>query len=188
MKDTKLTDSEYNDLKNDEVISLNIALYTNIMKKSPILRTMDQQDEKEDWIKLFDSMINQVEGMISDNGRFIRTFLELDKSFLEEKLTILHSFKQDASENPKKVGKNTLSNRYLYGVCLRLNKLGYKVAERRIDFIYKLWLEYDIDSIQKDLELDKKTSDDFRARIKAIDHKAMNLTEEQKKKIIKEIM
>ncbi len=176
-----LTDKEYQDLKKDDWIGTCIVMLKDIMEDNPVKRSKKIAERKE---KDRDSTINAV-NLLEDliNNQLLSSHLGLEDDLLSKKLQELKNYREEYLKIvPKRIGKNTDRNFWIESTIVRLYDLGYTVQRRRLEFIYKLFYEYNFDGCRtamesehtSDKDLDRFDQENMMDLFKHIDRKAIN--------------
>ena len=176
-----LSDTEYQDLKKDDWIAGCIAMLKDIMKDNVDERVKKQKQEKTEYIHSLNATVSHLENLIED--KLLCSLLKLNDTSLTNKLKELKDFCEIHLKSlPNKVGKNLKRNSWLHSLSVRLYDLGCTVQRRRLEFIYKLFYEYDFDGCRtamesentSDKDLDRFDQENMMDLFKHIDRKAIN--------------
>ena len=199
----KLSDEEYHNLKKDQVISGAIRMINDIMYKYrnslEIYKKFRKELSREEFYKKMKvhttkkDRVNKLQKKKYDDLEASDAYLELTKSLikhpiycdfigvdienLKEYWLPTFQFRQQMlSENKRRIGPNIERDVWFEQIVLRLINIGVNIVERRIDFLYKLFMEYDWDKYQTHIEgeIEAEYADEPKLRdlIKKIDQKA----------------
>ena len=199
----KLSDEEYHNLKKDQVISGAIRMINDIMYKYrnslEIYKKFRKELSREEFYKKMKvhttkkDRVNKLQKKKYDDLEASDAYLELTKSLikhpiycdfigvdienLKEYWLPTFQFRQQMlSENKRRTGPNIERDAWFEQIVLRLINIGVNIVERRIDFVYKLFMEYDWGKyqtyIQGEVEAEYASDDKLRDIIKKIDQKA----------------
>ena len=199
----KLSNEKYQNLKKDKVISdaiimINDIMYTvrnslEIYKKfgndlsreefheklrartSKKERVEKLKKKKYDDLEASDAHLELTKSLIKHP--IYCDFIGVDIENLKEYWLPTFQFRQQMlSENKRRIGPNIERDVWFEQIVLRLINIGVNIVERRIDFLYKLFMEYDWDKYQTHIEgeIEAEYADEPKLRdlIKKIDQKA----------------
>ena len=173
---TQFSEREQELLNNDEWISTCVIMLKSIMSKNKDERTEKIKGRKSKDLKEIDKSISNIKELIKDKLLIDR--LKLNPKKLEQEIEQLEYWK---SVFRKKVGKNIDRDFWLESLSVRLYDLSYEKQSDRVNFIYKLFYEYDFDGFKTAWEsedtpdhiLDSLEEDSIKRRIRQIDKKAI---------------
>lgn len=154
----KLTDEDYKVLKEDQSISSSVDMLKDVMKDSP-----QQRSEKMKKRKAYDKQ--DIDQAIADLDKVVSNYLlsERLKSIIPALNTELAKLKKEREAylqiRRKKVGSQIERNLWIESILVRLLEFGEDKQSRRVDFIYRLFIEYDLDGCRTAIESDKTPDD-----------------------------
>ena len=175
-----LSDKEYSNLKSDEWIAGCIVMLEDIMSVSKYKRSEHSKDRKKIDIDSINKAVNILESFISDQllseSEDIRKMIPALKTKLKE----YKQFQNDFNKIQRRVGHQSDRNFWIESICIRLFDIGLKIQARRVEFIYRLFNDYDFDGIHTAKEsaetpdnvLDKFDEANMKRSIRLIDSKA----------------
>ncbi len=178
-----LSDKEYSNLKSDEWIAGCIVMLEDIMSVSKYKRSEHSKDRKKSDIDSINKAVNNLEAVISDQllseSEDIRKMIPALKTKLKE----YKQFQNDFNKIQRRVGHQSDRNFWIESICIRLFNLGLVIQARRVEFIYRLFYDYDFDGIRTAIEseetpdnvLDKFDEANMKRSIRLIDNKATDV-------------
>jgi len=178
-----LSDKEYSNLKSDEWIAGCIVMLEDIMSVSKYKRSEHSKDRKKIDIDSINKAVNILESFISDQllseSEDIRKMIPALKTKLKE----YKQFQNDFNKIQRRVGHQSDRNFWIESICIRLFNLGLVIQARRVEFIYRLFYDYDFDGIRTAIEseetpdnvLDKFDEANMKRSIRLIDNKATDV-------------
>ena len=176
-----MNDEKYNNLKEDQSISESIYMLIDVMKNSPQQRSNKMINRKVDDKDYLDRTIRNISEVINYSLSIKR--LKSIVPILNTQLSRLKKGKEYYIKNRrKKVGKQMERNLWIEFIAVRLFDLGIQKQSERVDFIYRLFKEYDFDGCRSAFE-SEETSDDIldkfdkanmKRSFRLIDKKAMD--------------
>ena len=165
----KLTQEKYEELKKDEIIEFNIWALCNIIEDNPYNRVKKQQKSKESSIKEIEKQISIAEYLIKEAAppndlicellgfkyedlgeKILIGFEEKSNKPIYEKVGVkykLEIYLESIKNDKSRASKNKQRNFWLHSICERLKQLNEKefIQARRIDFLFKLFYEFNFD-------------------------------------------
>ena len=178
----KLTDHDYQELKKDEFISSAIVMLKDIMRKTPDSRLDKIKSCKEFDKREITLTINALEKVVKNS-----LLIDILRPIMPELKTVLKKLKKDQNLYFKLLGKRAghqiERNSWLKSIFYRLAELGVEAQSSRVEFIYRLFIEYDFDGCHSAYEsentpdniLDKFDEANMKRGFRLIDKEASKL-------------
>ena len=177
----KLTEKDYQKLKGDEWILTSIIMLRDVMEDSQQERSEHIKQRKVRYKQDIDQAIKLLDKLI--NNDLLLERLKLNNELLKIELERLKDFrKYHLNSRRKKVGPQNDRDFWIESICVRLYDLKITQQSRRVDFIYRLFFEYDFDGCfsainsdkTSDKILDKFDEANMRRSFRHIDKKAID--------------
>jgi len=178
----KLTDHDYQELKKDEIISSAILMLKDVMEKTSNRRLDEIISRKEIEKKDINKAILELEKVIKNS-----LLIDILRPIMPELKTVLKKLKKDQNLYFKLLGKRAghqiERNSWLKSIFYRLAELGVEAQSSRVEFIYRLFIEYDFDGCHSAYEsentpdniLDKFDEANMKRGFRLIDKEASKL-------------
>ena len=177
-----LSDKEYSNLKSDEWIAGCIVMLEDIMSVSKEKRGEHIKVRKKSDIDAINKAVNDLESFI--NNQLLSELEDIRKMIptLKIKLKEYKKFQDDFNKIQRRVGHQSDRNFWIESICIRLFDIGLKIQARRVEFIYRLFYDYDFDGMRTAIEseetpdnvLDEFDEENMKRSFRLIDKKAIN--------------